>query len=328
MQARTSTISANSLLVVHGRGWKPPEDNLHDLTAAALRAGIQRDFPEHAHLFDQAVLNLAYYGDLNNALLQAGGRQCDHQIDIGDRNNALTELRNIDARKRFGIRQYDCLPGKSAVPEFLANFVSPACSLLGLTRLLLARLAPDFARYVESDSAYAKAVRERVRSALCASLDRGDRVMLVTHGTGCVVAYDVLWQLSNDERFVEKYRAAKIDTWVTLGAPLGDGSIRKYLLGNKGEPVSYPSNVITWHNVSAEDDYTCHDNTLADDFRKMLQQRVVSTVQDYRIYNLAVRYGKSNPHSSVGYFIHPRVSKIIVDWLQTPALDTDPIYTL
>jgi hypothetical protein len=38
-------------------------------------------------------------------------------------------------------------------------------------------------------------------------------------------------------------------------------------------------------------------------------------VHDHKIFNLAVRYGKSNPHSSIGYYIHPRVSKILADWL-------------
>ena len=79
----------------------------------------------------------------------------------------------------------------------------------------------------------------------------------------------------------------------------------------------FPTNVISWYNVAAEDDYTCHDNTLADDFKKMLHKRLVSVVHDYRVYNLAIRYGKSNPHSSVGYYIHPRVSKIVVDWMSS-----------
>jgi hypothetical protein len=67
--------------------------------------------------------------------------------------------------------------------------------------------------------------------------------------------------------------------------------------------------------VAAEDDYTCHDNTLADDYNIMLKQRLVSVVHDYHVFNLAVRYGKSNPHSSVGYYVHPRTAKVIVDWL-------------
>ena len=315
-------------MIVHGRDFKPPAEVLRDITAAALRAGVERDYPENLHHYDDIALEFAYYGDLTNEVLQARGRDYDPQIDAGDRANALAVLRTIDARKRFGIRQYDCIPGKTAVPEFFANIISPLCGIFGLTNALLRRLAPDFAVYLSGELDYAEQVRQRVRAALCALLDRGDRVMLVTHGTGCVVAYDVLWQLSHEKEFVAQYGEAKIDTWVTLGAPLGDNCIRKRLLGHKGEPKSYPGNVITWHNVAAEDDYTCHDNTLADDFKMMLEQHVVSTVQDYRVYNLAARFGKSNPHSSVGYFIHPRMSKILVDWVKTPAIETDPIYTL
>ena len=314
--------------MVHGRGFKPPTEPLSDVCAAALRAGVQRDYSECLDAYDKVTVSLAYYGDLTNELLSGKKHEYDHEIDMGDRSNALSELRSIDARKRFGIRQYDCLPGKTAVPEFFANFIAPLCGVLGLIRPLVASLSPDFAEYLATESVYTEKVRERVRSQLCELMDRGDRIMLVSHGTGCVVVYDVLWQLSHDERFTEKYGDCKIDTWVTLGAPLGDNYIRKHLMGADGEPISYPKNVITWHNVSAEDDYTCHDNTLADDFKSMLEQRVVSTVQDYCIYNLAVRYGKSNPHSSVGYLIHPRMSKIIDDWLQTPSIETDPVYTI
>ena len=314
--------------MVHGRDFKPPAELLSDVCKAALRAGVERDYSERLHQYDDVDVNCAYYGDVTNELLLGKKRAYDHQIDMGDRSNALTELRTIDARKRFGIRQYDCLPGKSAVPEFLANIVAPMCGVLGLTRPLVARLSPDFAEYLSAESEYAEKTRKRVRDKLCELFDRGDRVMLVSHGTGCVIVYDVLWQLSHDPRFTAKYGQCKADTWVTLGAPLGDNFIRKRLLGADGEPVSYPKNVITWHNVSAEDDYTCHDNTLADDFKSMLDQGAVSTVQDYCVYNLAVRFGKSNPHSSIGYLIHPRMSKIVVDWLQSPAIDTDPVYTI
>ena len=43
----------------------------------------------------------------------------------------------------------------------------------------------------------------------------------------------------NDDRFAAKYGDCKIDTWVTLGAPLGDNYIRKRLLGADGEPVGF-----------------------------------------------------------------------------------------
>jgi hypothetical protein len=92
--------------------------------------------------------------------------------------------------------------------------------------------------------------------------------------------------------------------------------------------MKYPTNIVSWYNISAEDDYLSHDNTLADDFRGMLRQKQVSLIRDYRIYNLAVRYGKSNPHSSVGYLIHPRVSQLVADWLKQGPPVAIPMNTL
>jgi hypothetical protein len=295
---------------------------------AALRAGIERDYPDCTLEFDSLGKDIAYYGDLTNALLEAQGKRYDEQLDLGDRANALNGLRSISARKRFGIRQYDCLPGKTALREFAADVAAPVFGALGLTIPLISSVSKDFAEYLAGKSDYGEEVRKRLRVKLCHLLDRGDRVLLMAHGMGSVVAYDVLWQLSHDAELKEQYGEIKVDTWLTLGAPLGDRNIRKRLLGAK-EAVAdrFPTNVISWQNVSAEDDYTCHDNTLADDFNSMLNQRVVSAVRDYHICNLAVRYGKSNPHSSVGYYIHPRVAKVVVDWINADRVQDTPTYT-
>ena len=317
------------MLFVHGRDFKPAAGPLLDITIAALRAGVERDYPDSLDALDDVGKDLAYFGDLTNALLEGHGKTYDESLDIGDRRNALNALRAIPARRRFGIRQYDNLPGKSAVREFVADLAAPLFNTVGLAMPLISSISKDCAEYLKGKTPFAAEVRERVREKLCEALDRDDHVMLITHGLGCVAAYDVLWELSHDPQYCEKYGNAKIDTWVTLGAPLGDNGLRKHLLGAKEKADSrFPTNVISWHNVAAEDDYTCHDNTLADDFKKMLDQRLVSAVKDYRVYNLAVRYGKSNPHSSVGYYIHPRVAKIVADWLNAGAALTDPIYTI
>jgi hypothetical protein len=306
-----------SLLLVHGRDFKPQADVLMDISTAALRAGIGRDFPGHLDAFDVLHKDVAWYGDLNAEVLQAAGKNYDEQLDVGDRHNALAALCELSTRKKFGIRHYDRLPGKSAIPEFVANIVAPTLGAVGLSMPLIKAVAKDMCLYFNCKDNYATAVRARLREKLCVLFDDGKRVALLTHGMGSVVAYDVLWQLSHEPEFKMKYSNSKIDLWLTLGAPLGDFNIKKRLLGAKQKAATrYPLNVISWHNVSAEDDYTCHDNTLADDYCSMMQQRVVSAVKDHRIYNLAVRYGRSNPHSSVGYYVHPRVSKILVDWLR------------
>ena len=317
-----------SLLLVHGRDFKPAEEAFMDLSMAALRAGIERDCPALLDSYDAIQKSVAWYGDLNAEILKARGKNYDESLDIGDRRNALTTLREITVRKKFGIRQYDCLPGKSAVPEAIVDVIAPVLGAIGFCVPLIRAVSKDFARYFDHKSDYAMRVRERLKQQLCVLMDRDDRIVLMSHGTGSVVAYDVLWQLSHDPDLKERYGDKKVELWVTLGSPLGDSNIRKRLLGAKEKPTTkFPVNVISWHNVAAEDDYTCHDNTLADDFKMMLQQRVVSAVHDYHIFNLAVRYGKSNPHSSIGYYIHPRVSKILADWLKASEVQSSPKYT-
>lgn len=317
-----------SILIVHGRDFKPSEESYMDLSMAAMRSGIERDYPECLDSFDAMHKEIAWYGDLNAEVLESKGKQYDEELDVGDRRNALAALREVNARKRFGIRQYDRLPGKSPVPEFVANLIAPAAGSVGLSGPLISAVSKDAARYFDRKLDFADRVRARLRDKLCKLMDQDDRIVLIAHGTGSVVAYDVLWQLSHDPDLQEKYGESKVELFITMGSPLGDTNIKKRLLGAKEKSAAkFPSNVISWHNVAAEDDYTCHDNTIADDFKMMLQERVVSAVHDYKVFNLAVRYGKSNPHSSIGYFIHPRISKIVSDWLNSAAASSSPRYT-
>lgn len=311
----TSAVK-RSLLLIHGRDFKPQRDTWLELSLAALRKGIERDYPDDVDMFDSVDVHDVWYGDLSNELLLAQGKEYDEQLDVGDRRNVLLALSEIAVRKKFSIRQYDCLPGKSALPEFVVAVVAPVLGAVGLTMPLVGRVSRDFAAYLRNESGYADTIRARLRDKLCEMLASDSEVMLMTHGTGSAIAYDVLWQISHEREFKQKFEGRKVDMLVTLGSPLGDANIRKRLRGAREKQAArFPNNVITWHNVSAEDDYTCHDNTLADDFKKMLSHRVVSAVHDHQIYNLAVRYGRSNPHSSMGYYIHPRVSKIVRDWL-------------
>ena len=306
-----------TLLVVHGRDFKPSSDDYSTIAFEAMRSGLNRDYPDSLAAFDVIGKELAYYGDLTNDFLRGLGLHYDAALDVGDRHNALVALQHITARKRFGIRDYDRVTGKTALKEFAADIVGPLARGFGFGSWLLRKVSRDFAAYLEGAPEYALAVRERVGGRIRACLERGDCVMLVTHGTGAAVAYDVLWQMSHDPAFAPELRNRKIDQWVTMGAPLGNANVQCRLL-DAGKPhvERYPSNVISWQNLSAEDDYTCHDKSMANDYSYMLKHHLVSQINDFRVFNLAVRYGTSNPHSSVGYFIHPRLAKIVAEWLE------------
>jgi hypothetical protein len=316
-----SGSSDRTLLFVHGRDFKPAANELLDICIASVKAGIKRDYPDCLDKFLAVDKQIAYYGDLSNEFLTSQGRRYDVELDVGDRQNLLHALAAIDKRKNFGVHRYDRVPGKTALAEFAAGVVAPVLDKLGMSKALIAKVCVDLGEYWNEQNDFGDKLRDRVRGAIVSALKSDKHVMLITHGTGCVIAYDILWELSHEEKYAVEFSGHKIDAWLTLGAPLGDSMIRRRLLGAKNKGLEkYPNNVVSWYNVSAEDDYLCHDNTLADDFKEMLSRKMVSFIKDYRIYNLSVRYGKSNPHSSIGYLIHPRVAQIVATWLdQNPA---------
>ena len=311
-----SGSSDRSIIFVHECGFKPVSGEYLDIVNTTLYAGVASDFPESLDTLASVNRYLAYYADLTNEFLESQSKFYDQRLDVSDLRSALHQLKSIDRKKGFGVRRYDKLPGKSAVTEFAASVFAPILSAIGLEKKLVSGANIDLGQYWEKNSEFGAAILDRVRDSITTALDRNERIFIVSHGSGSIVAYDALWQLSHDAAYAPQYADAKIDILLTLGSPLGDTMVRKQLLGaNRLGRERYPTNVLAWHNVSAEDDYVCHDRTVADDFKAMLKQRQVSSIRDYRIYNLAVRYGRSNPHSSIGYLIHPRVTKIVVDWL-------------
>ncbi|MDX1482474.1 MAG: hypothetical protein R3315_12400 [Woeseiaceae bacterium] len=314
---RVTGNSGRHIVFTHGRGCKPAPNVCLDIFFRALATGITADAPDERESLGRCTRSIAYYGDFTNELLTSADESYDEQLDVNDLENSLNELAGIDRKKGFGVKNYDRLPGKSAAREFAVSLFAPLVESIGLGKKVVAGRHKDLAEYWTTDGAYREAVLTRVRDAIVRALNADDNVILVSHGTGSIVAWDALWQLSHDPNHVESCRDLKLDLWITLGAPLGDELVKKQLLGadRKGRE-RYPTNVIAWHNVSAEDDYMSHDNTVGDDFRAMLTQRQISSIRDYHIYNMAIRYGRSNPHNVLGYLVHPRVSKIVSDWLR------------
>lgn len=305
-----------TIIFVHGRGFKPPPGDYLEVVIAALDVGIEYDSADLLDTFRSLNKHLAYYGDLNNEYLANDGEVFDEMLDIRDRQDTLHQLKPLDRKKGFGIKNYDRLPGKSAFGEFAATALAPILSALRVEKRIVSRLNKDLGEYWKPDSDLRIGILERVRTTICAALERDEHIMLISHSTGTIVTYDALWQMSHDPEYCEAFHDAKIDVWLTLGSPLGDSMVRQQLLGaDRQGRQRYPTNILAWHNVAAEDDYVAHDRTVADDFKAMMKQRQVSSIRDYRIYNLAVRYGRSDPHCSIGYLCHPRVVKIVADWI-------------
>ena len=100
------------------------------------------------------------------------------------------------------------------------------------------------------------------------------------------------------------------------GGSIWGMSVKSHLKGtNARRERRYPSNIGRWINIAAEDDYIAHEETIADDYRPMVDFGLIQSIEDHRIYNLAARDGKSNPHHGAGYLIHPVIADAVANWL-------------
>jgi len=68
-----SECDKRSMLLIHGRDFKPAAEKYLEIAVTAMRLGLERDYPDCARLFDAMNKELAWYGDLNAEVLTAAG---------------------------------------------------------------------------------------------------------------------------------------------------------------------------------------------------------------------------------------------------------------
>jgi len=298
------------IIYIHGRDYKPDKQKLLNNWQDALRYGIKRDFGEDTlELFDSVYQDMSYYGDTSNQFLSKHKEPYQKYHDIDDRKQSLFHLKKYKSEE-FNKENYNKLRGKSFIPKFLADLISPFLYFIGLGKFIVSKSAIDMKEYWREDSDFSIKVSQPLKDMLLASLKDDKNILLISHSLGTMIAYDLLWEFSYLNEHT-KLKEKKLNTFITLGSPLGDETAKKTLRGRDvSEESSYPNNISKWYNIAAEDDYIAHDQTISDEFKSL------NNIKDIRNYNLSLRYGKSNPHHATGYLISPELVKIVVDWLK------------
>lgn len=304
-----------TIILIHGRHFKPNEPTLKTLWLNSLAFGLARDYPSKISAFTAATKSFVYYGDISAALLRDKGYTFDEDADIKDRKKMFKKLTQYK-KSQFSRKAYNELPGKSSWEEALADAFAGALSFLRLSDPAINLVAPDMREYWNEDSDFATNVRFPMIGPMKEAMDRGDKLLVISHSLGSMIAYDTFWKFCRTGEYRPDYTDKKISLWITLGSPLSDETVKRNLkgAGASGER-RYPNNVAEWVNIAAEDDYISHDQILADDYAQMKKLGLVKSITDERIYNLAVREGKSNPHNELGYLIHPVVAARVAAWL-------------
>ncbi|MDM4019341.1 hypothetical protein [Roseiconus lacunae] len=329
---------SKTIILVHGRHFKPAESVLTKNWTEALRHGIQRDEPNAVEAFDAARIEMIYYGDVSNEYLSRVVRErYDENNDIEDRKLCLDELKTY-RKSQFSERTYRRLPGASRWREGLADIFAGPLSILGLSDRAINMVAPDMAEYWDDATAFGSRVRAPMVRPLIEAFERNDEICVIAHSLGSLIAYDTFWKFSHMSEYRGSispdldFEGKVIDLWITIGSPLSDETVKRNLKGSGNTDIRrYPTNIRRWINFAAEDDFISHDEQLANDYEGMITlgpgrtssgrlKKSRTKISDVRMYNLSVRGrtsndAKSNPHHGTGYLISPQVAKAVAEWV-------------
>jgi hypothetical protein len=184
--------------------------------------------------------------------------------------------------------------------------------LIPLLPKVIRQIAQETRRYFMNVENIASEIRELLKQELRPILSANEKVLLIGHSLGSVIAYDTLWELAHLEHL-----PGKVDLFLTLGSPLGMEYVQRRLMGYKEEGANkYPDNIRRWVNLSSVGDITALDRDFRDDFSHMLEYGIIESIEDHSeaIYNFFRNDKGLNVHRSYGYLVNPAVGYVISDW--------------
>lgn len=293
----------NRIIFIPGKNPKPPpEEHWRQLLRSLLR-GVERADPAVAlmieaepEVFMLIAWNPLYYQSYKpldedlpwvDALLKrAGPTKQDIQEALSFRRRIAWLLNSIADLLHFLIPLLSDPAAKSTIRET--------------------------ARYFSNEGGIGEQVRELLKGPLRKMFTDGDRILIIGHSMGSVIAYDTLWELTHIEK-----NPSQVDLFLTIGSPLGMRFTQERLRGvhEKGAR-RYPHNIRRWVNITSQGDVTVLDPTLRDDFKAMLELGLVESITDINggIFNYFRDNLGLNVHRSYGYLVNPRVGQVIADW--------------
>lgn len=167
-------------------------------------------------------------------------------------------------------------------------------------------------RYLENRDGIAVRIRQILHEALADAWAAGERVMLVGHSLGSVIAYDTLWEAGRGSAGNDR-----VDLLLTLGSPLATRFIRRSLLGAGLDGAGrYPRTIRRWINMTARNELVALHPRLEPFFRRMVELGLVESIEDEAdLYNHFHGVNGLDLHKSYGYLNHPRVAARFADWI-------------
>ena len=310
------------IIFVHGLAAKPPADDLFTLWRHALIENVRVDSKALAKAMegDETLFRNAYWANAVPDHIE------DTSTYVKNLTQSVDDVIAIRRKERDNLHISKAGWASAKLKKFGLGIVNNLASALTIKDNVIDEHLEEVNLY-HGDQYIADRIREPLENELREAWKDGRRVMIISHSMGTFISYDVLWRFSHrSEPSYKKFRNKRVNYLVTMGSPLGDESLREFMLINRWKGSSkaktkserkryFPTNVDRWHNYSAYGDVVCHDSTLDDDFFDAMRKQVGGygrkDLRDYtKLYNpFKNTKDKGNPHKSYGYLIQPKLSQ-------------------
>jgi hypothetical protein len=177
------------------------------------------------------------------------------------------------------------------------------------TRRMQSRVQ-EIKRYFDNADDEATTARAKVAEAINQAWANKQRVLLIGHSFGSVIAYDTLWELSRAGT------REHVDMFLTMGSPLTMSYIRQHLQGAQlGGRERYPACIRRWINLTAIGEVTSLDRKLSHCFASMLDLGLVESIEDdLQLINQFHGPEGLNVHKCYGYLASRKAGQLFLDW--------------
>jgi len=297
------TGANKTILFVPGIRPKPPAADHQEALNRCLLEGVRQVRPAVASQMPADLLQVVpwsfefyrVHGDIEadrsaiNALLQKQGPTATDAADAAS------------TKRRF----YRWLYSLADSMPLIGRMLAPEALTLRLR---------EIGRYFSNSDDVAIRIRLMVKEALLQAWQENRKVMLVGHSFGSVIAYDALWELSHVDG-VENM----LDTFVTMGSPMGLRYVRRGLLGAGQKGTNhYPTNIRRWRNIAAIGEVTAHHPEL-----RVMQEEMAADgwLEEASTHDEAINFFRGpdglNVHKCYGYFYNHETARVIADWWES-----------
>lgn len=289
--------------IIYVTGMKPkppPVEHRRELTRV-LGAGLERACPGTAVWLDAREQNFV--------LVSWTCHFYDFTRDIGLDLPGIERLLAAPYPTRRDRREVEALPRRLVRLWHLVGDSFPLLTSVVASKDLKLTLA-EVHRYLENRRGIAERIRAMVRDALHAAWSAGERVMLVGHSLGSVIALDALWEAASKE-------GGSVDYLMTLGSPLATRFIRRSVLATR-QRRSAPRGEIArrWVNVTARGELVALHPRLEPFFGWMVDRGLVGSIEDDTdLLNHFRDAAGLDVHKSYGYLSDARVAGRMGEWI-------------